>query len=104
MFSGIKPTGAFPLSGPMSHSAHVPTAEHHKVERESYDQFFRSVQLSGDEARTREVVSQISQRIRIRPVQSELEHLKSQIEDGSYQPDAREIATRMLLICEQEEG
>ena len=40
--------------------------------------------------------------VRTRPSRGELEELQAQIREGTYQPDAREIAARMLLIREEE--
>ena len=103
MFSGIKPTGTFSSSGVSSYGVAVPAAEHARLNRQNYDQFLCSPQPAGEEGRIRETVNQISQRIRIRPTRHEISLLQRQIQDGTYQPDTREIATRILLMDSEEE-
>lgn len=100
MFSGIKPTGSFPMSGTTSYRGHTPAAETQKIDRQSYDQFQRSSRPD-EEVRIQETVSRLSQQVRIRPSHSQLQQLQQQIKDGTYQPDAREIAARMLLIGQE---
>lgn len=102
MFSGIKPAGAYPLAGAAPHSA--PAAGHvsHAAVQQSFDQFHCSTQFAGDEARLRETISSISQKTRIRPTRSEMETLRQQVQNGTYQPDAKEIAARMLMVQYQE--
>ena len=39
----------------------------------------------------------------LRPTRSQLESLQKQIQDGTYQPSATEIAARMLMIYDQED-
>lgn len=98
MFSGIKPAGAFSSSGVSPYGIAASAAEHVKLSRQNYDQFLCSPQPTGEEGRIRETVNQLSQRIRIRPTRHEISLLRQQIQDGTYQPDAREIAGRMLLM------
>ena len=42
----------------------------------------------------------MSQEIRSRVSAQDLEHLRQQVSDGTYQPNPREIAARMLLMKE----
>lgn len=65
-----------------------------------FDQFQLSAQPTGQERRTLEVTARLSQDMRIRPTAGELSALQASIQNGSYQPDAREIAARMLLLGE----
>lgn len=104
MFSAIKPTGAFPLS---THTGHTPLTgtgqNKNALERQNYDQFQRSVHLSGEERNMQEAVSRLSRQARIRPTRSQLESLQKQIQEGTYQPSAAEIAARMLMIHDRED-
>ena len=50
-----------------------------------------------------ETVSSLSKQVRMRPTRSQLESLQKQIQDGTYQPSATEIAARMLMIYDQED-
>ena len=50
MFSAIKPTGAFPLSGHTGHTPLTGAGQNKNIaERQHYDQFQRSVQLSDEQ-------------------------------------------------------
>lgn len=104
MFSAIKPTGAFPLSGHTGHSPLTSAGQTKNiVERQNYDQFQRSVQLSDEQQHMKEAVSSLAKQARIRPTRSQLESLQKRIQDGTYQPSATEIAARMLMTYDQEE-
>ena len=65
-----------------------------------YDQVQFSSHLSETEKRIKETSGQLVQQIRTRPSRQELDALRQQIADGTYQADAREIAARMLLMEE----
>lgn len=65
-----------------------------------FDQVQFSSHLSETEKRIKETSGQLVQRIRTRPSRQELDALRQQIADGTYQADAREIAARMLLMEE----
>ena len=65
-----------------------------------YDQVQVSSHLSETEKRIKETSGQLVQQIRTRPSRQELDALRQQIADGTYQADAREIAARMLLMEE----
>ena len=98
MFSGIKPTGAYPFSGVSPYSTPATAAEHNKISAQNYDQLLFSPQPEGEEGRVRAAVAQISQQSRIRPTHHELSLLQQQIQSGTYQYDPPEIAARMLLV------
>ena len=104
MFSAIKPTGALPLSGHTGHTPLTGAGQNKNIaERQHYDQFQRSVQLSDEQQKIQETVSSLSKQARMRPTRSQLESLQKQIQDGTYQPSATEIAARMLMIYDQED-
>lgn len=103
MFSGIKPAGAFPLAGAALHSAPAAGHANHAVVQQNYDQFQCSAQLDGDETRLRDTVSSLLQKTRTRPTRSEMETLRQQVQSGTYQPDAKEIAARMMMVNYQED-
>ena len=42
-------------------------------------------------------VSRVIRQVRTRPTHAELAELKSRIANGTYQPNAREIAARMMM-------
>ena len=65
-----------------------------------FDQFQLSAQPPGDERRVLETAARLSQDVRIRPTTGMLSALGDSIRSGTYQPDAREIAARMLLLGE----
>lgn len=65
-----------------------------------YDQFQFSTCLDKTEKRVKQVVGHLSQEIRSRVSAQNLEHLRQQVSDGSYQPNPHEIAARMLLLKE----
>ena len=102
MFSGIKPAGGFRLGGTAPYNGHVQLAGQNKLSQQSYDQFSCSPRPEGEEARIQNAVSRISQEIRIRPTKHEISRLQQQVQEGTYQPDAREIAARMLMKAEGE--
>ena len=66
----------------------------------SFDQVRISARCSGAEARVRELTGQLSRAVRTRPAARELSLLERQVAGGTYQPDAAEMARRMLLIQE----
>ena len=65
-----------------------------------YDQFQFSSCLDATEKRVKQAVGHMSQEIRSRVSAQDLEHLRQQVSDGTYQPNPREIAARMLLMKE----
>ena len=67
-----------------------------------YDQLLLSKRPQGEEKRVRELVGQISCQVRMRHTTGELSSLREQVQNGTYQPDAAEVAARMLLVREEE--
>ena len=65
-----------------------------------YDQFQFSTCLDETEKRVKQVVGHLSQEIRSRVSAQDLERLHQQVSDGTYQPNPREIAARMMLLKE----
>ena len=104
MFSGIKFPGGFRVPEASSRPVHAPADRPPQVGGSGQDRFQLSPRPTGQEARVRDAVSQISTKARIRPSLHELEALKQQIREGTYQPDAREIAARMLMTDYQEDA
>ena len=102
MFSGIKFPGGFRVPEASSRPVHTPASDAQRTGGPSQDRFQLSPRPTGQEARVRDAVSQISTNARIRPSLHEIEALKQQIREGTYQPDAREIAARMLMTEYQE--
>lgn len=98
MFQGIKPPGAYPVSGTAAHSG-LPTPTHGEqtVKQPNFDQFQLSAQPNSREATVQKSVSRIIRQVRTRPTHAELAELKSRIASGTYQPNAREIAARMMM-------
>ena len=77
MFSAIKPTGAFPLSGHTGHTPLTGAGQNKNIaERQHYDQFQRSVQLSDEQQKIQETVSSLSKQARMRPTRSQLVSLQ----------------------------
>ena len=103
MFSGIKFPGGFRVPEASSRPVHTPASGTQQVCGPGQDRFQLSPRPTGEDARVRDTVSQISTNARVRPSLHEIEALKQQIREGTYQPDAREIAARMLMT-EYREG
>ena len=99
MFTGINFDRAMPLSGAAPQKSVSSGAQRLRKERLHYDLFELSQRPEGEEKAIQELVGQISREVRTRPSRGELQ---AQIREGTYQPDAREIAARMLLIREEE--
>lgn len=99
MISGIKPTGASPLTGLSPYNLNVAVSPNHTVKAEQlYDAFQCRCMVKGTEGRIREMTARISQQVRIRPTKHELSLLQQQVKDGTHQPDPGQIASRMLLM------
>lgn len=91
--------GVFPAGGAALYRARP--AGDGRVRAVDCDQARFSARLSGLEGRVQDLTARISQEMRIRPTNGELRTLADQVRAGSYQPDAREIAARMLLLGEE---
>lgn len=96
MVSPIYPGGMYPLNGLTPHGKKS-EAVYSRTLDQRYDQVDFSMHLDETEKRIKETVGQVSRAIRLRPARQELEELRRQVMDGSYQPDPQEIAARMLL-------
>lgn len=62
-----------------------------------FDQLQISQTYDDVEKKVMELTGQVSQQVRVRHTAGELSLLQQQIREGTYQPDAREIAAKMLL-------
>ena len=63
-----------------------------------YDQVQFSSHLDETERRLKETVSHLSQEVRTRVTTQDMDRLRQQVAAGQYQPNAGEIAARMLLL------
>ena len=102
MFSRIETSGMPPAAG-MGCCGGRPLSDGRlQVSRQHYDQVEFSTRLSGLEKRVQDLTARLSQEVRARPTSGELRALQAQVASGTYQPDARETAARMLLLCAEE--
>ncbi len=60
--------------------------------------FSSQMKLEGDSRTQQEVASKLSHEVRTHNTTSKITELREQVESGTYQADARETASRMLLI------
>ena len=96
----IYPGGSTPVGGiaPRARKSDAPGGA---PAGQRYDQVEFSSQLGETEKRVRETVSRLSREIRSRDTTQEVERLQQQVASGEYQPSARDIAARMLLLREE---
>lgn len=98
MFQGIKPPGAYPVSGSTAFGGLLaPTHGEQSVKQPVFDQFQLTTHPDSQEAMVQKSMSRVIRQVRTRPTRAELTELKSQIAGGTYQPNAREIAARMMM-------
>lgn len=97
MVAPIYPTGIY-SAGSISSYARKNGASSVKTSEQRYDQVQFSSHLDEMEKRVKETVGQISRQVRIRPTHHEIETLRQQVADGTYQVNPGEIAARMLLL------
>lgn len=66
----------------------------------SFDQITLSTQgkLAGNDRTQQEVASKISAEVRTHNTTSKIAQLKEEVQNGTYQADARETAARMFLL------
>ena len=103
MLTGIKMEPMLPAAGGVSAQRSASSqAERAPRFRQSYDQVELSGQPQGQERRVHELAARLSREVRTRPSRGDLERLQRQVQEGSYQPDVREIAARMLLIKKED--
>ncbi len=67
-----------------------------------FDQIDISSRPTGEEKKILDLVSQISQEIRIRPTHNELKALEKQVQNGSYEPNPDDIAAALLLVNKED--
>ncbi len=72
----------------------------HRPAAQQFDQIQLSKRPQGMEGQVRELADRVSRQVRLRHTTGELDAIRTQIQNGTYQPDASEIAARMLLIRE----
>lgn len=100
MIYGIQRNTTTPPAGGVSGHRGAPRASGSARTAQPFDLFQLSAQPTGDGRRVLETAARLSQDVRIRPTNGELAALRDSIQSGAYQPDAREIAARMLLLGE----
>ena len=89
-----------PLPGGVSGHRDAPRAAGSARPAPPVAHFQRSAPPPRARRRGLEPPARLSQDIHIRPTSGELAALRDSIQSGAYRPDAREIATRMLLLGE----
>lgn len=62
-----------------------------------FDQMQFTSPSGGTEKRVLDLTGRVSQQVRARHTTGEIARLQRQVREGTYQPDAREIAARMLM-------
>ena len=97
MIYGIHRNTTPPAGGLPPRKSAPQAASFRAAQAQTFDQFQLSAQ-TGDERRALETAARLSQDVRSRPTAGELSALSASIREGAYQPDAREIAARMLLL------
>ena len=103
MITRLNAGGFFPTGGIPSRQEHIRiSGQGTGTETRVYDSVRFSTPLVGQEARVQELTAQLASQLRVRPSRAELSGLQQQIADGSYHPDSREIAARMLLLVGEE--
>ena len=98
MIYGIHRNTTPPAGGLPPRKSAPQAASFRAAQAQTFDQFHLSAQPTGDERRALETAARLSQDVRSRPTAGELSALSASIREGAYQPDAREIAARMLLL------
>lgn len=97
MFPTVKPAGVGSISSATQYSVKAAAGGREKGSIGSFDEFHCSLSPSSTEARVRKTAGEISQKVRIRPTNGELDALKQQILNGTYEINVSEIAARMLM-------
>ena len=88
-----------PISAPGA--VHASGAKPAKGMESSFDQITLS---AGQEASPtfRDLAASLSQQVRTFNTTGKIQELRSQLASGTYRPDARETAARMLLLAEEQ--
>ena len=103
MITRLNAGGLFPSGGIPSRQEHIrASVQSAGTGNHAYDSVRFSAPLGGDEARVQDLTAQLASQLRVRPSRAELNSLQQQIAEGRYQPDACEIAARMLLMTGEE--
>ena len=95
----IYPGGSCPVGGTAPYNRKSETVNPVSP-GQRYDQVQFSSHLDETERRLKETVAQLSQQVRTQVTTQDVERLRQQVASGEYQPDAGEIAARMLLFRE----
>lgn len=87
-----------PITKPASYKAPVrDTASPSPAPENSFDQVTIKRDSSATDRFRREWVSRLVNEVRTSHTANDIQQIKSQVQSGTYQPDAKEIATKMLL-------
>ena len=73
-----------------------------KVSQSQFDQVSISRESSGSEQFQRELTSRLICEVRTTNTSNTIQNIKNEVQNGTYQPNAREIAAKLLLeesIC-----
>lgn len=100
MFSKINLDSLVSSTG-VSSRTNSRAAENRPVSQ-NFDQIDISSRPTGEEKKILDLVSQISQDIRIRPTHNELKALGEQVQNGSYEPNPDDIAAALLLVNKED--
>jgi len=93
----IRPEGVLPLQAAQARTARAARKTAQTGGR--YDQVSLSREGTGESRFLREAAS-LSQQVRTTNTTGKIQELRRQVQSGEYQPDAQEIARRMLLMGE----
>ena len=92
----ISDGGLYPVGMPHYGSGNRLAASQ-RAETARFDQLQISRQPGGMEKRILDLTGRVEQQVHARHTTGEIARLQRQVQEGTYQPDAREIAARMLL-------
>ena len=88
---GVRPSGAGRAKGTAA------------AESSSFDQITLSTRKSQEASPAfRDLAASLSQQVRTYNTTGKIQELRNQVASGTYRPDARETAARMLLLSEDE--
>ena len=102
MIYGIGTGGGLVPGGIVRFSDSARPAGHETAGGRVQDSVSFSMPPQGEQAKVQELTARLSAQLRVRPSKAELEDTRKQVLSGAYQPDARDIAARMLLIMDGE--
>ncbi len=75
-----------------------------KTEKSRYDQIQLSRQPDGMERQVMELTGRLNQQVKASHTAGQIADLKQQVSQGTYQLHADQIAARMLLLPQSEDG